>query len=47
MLMSWIPSIIALVAAVVMALYPLNQQKMDEINEELDARRAREKNSIA
>ena len=42
MLMSWIPSVIALIAAAVMWLYPLTQQKMDEINAELDARRARE-----
>jgi GPH family glycoside/pentoside/hexuronide:cation symporter len=42
MLMSWIPSVIALLAAAVMWLYPLTQQKMDEINAELDARRARE-----
>ena len=31
MLMSWIPAIIALIAAGVMTLYPLNQNKMDEI----------------
>jgi GPH family glycoside/pentoside/hexuronide:cation symporter len=42
MLMSWIPSIIAIVAAAVMALYPLNQSKMDDINAELDARRSKE-----
>jgi GPH family glycoside/pentoside/hexuronide:cation symporter len=42
MLMSWIPSVIALLAAAVMWLYPLTQPKMDEINAELDARRARE-----
>jgi GPH family glycoside/pentoside/hexuronide:cation symporter len=47
MLMSWIPSIIALIAAVIMAIYPLNQQKMDEINAELDGRRANEKSPIA
>ena len=46
MLMSWVPSIIALIAAAVMALYPLDQQKMDEINAELDARRANESNRI-
>ncbi len=37
--------LIALLAAVVMALYPLNQQKMDEISAELDARRASEHNA--
>jgi GPH family glycoside/pentoside/hexuronide:cation symporter len=42
MLMSWIPSVIALIAAAVMWLYSLTQQKMDDINAELDARRARE-----
>jgi GPH family glycoside/pentoside/hexuronide:cation symporter len=42
MLMSWIPAIIALMAAVVMTLYPLNQKKMDEITIELSNRRAKE-----
>jgi glycoside/pentoside/hexuronide:cation symporter, GPH family len=42
MLMSWIPTIITLVAAAVMALYPLDQKKMDEITIELNARRAKE-----
>jgi glycoside/pentoside/hexuronide:cation symporter, GPH family len=42
MLMSWIPSVIALLAAVVMWFYPLSQAKMDEINKELDSRRAKE-----
>jgi GPH family glycoside/pentoside/hexuronide:cation symporter len=42
MLMSWIPSVIALLAAVVMWFYPLSQSKMDEVNTELDRRRARE-----
>lgn len=40
MLMSWIPTIIALIAAGVMTLYPLNQKKMDEITLELGKRRA-------
>jgi len=40
MLMSWIPAMVALLAAVLMTIYPLNQSKMDEINVELDARRA-------
>jgi GPH family glycoside/pentoside/hexuronide:cation symporter len=41
MLMSWIPTIIALLAAAVMTLYPLNQKKMDEITIELNNRRAK------
>jgi GPH family glycoside/pentoside/hexuronide:cation symporter len=42
MLMSWIPTIIALIAASIMTLYPLNQKKMDEITIELNNRRAKE-----
>ena len=42
MLMSWIPTIIALIAAGVMTLYPLTQKKMDEITIELCNRRAKE-----
>jgi GPH family glycoside/pentoside/hexuronide:cation symporter len=42
MLMSWIPAVIALIAAGVMTLYPLNQKKMDEITSELNDRRAKE-----
>jgi GPH family glycoside/pentoside/hexuronide:cation symporter len=42
MLMSWIPTIIALISAVVMTLYPLNQKKMDNITIELNNRRAKE-----
>jgi GPH family glycoside/pentoside/hexuronide:cation symporter len=42
MLMSWIPTIITLIAAAVMTLYPLNQRKMDEITIELNNRRAKE-----
>jgi glycoside/pentoside/hexuronide:cation symporter, GPH family len=41
MLMSWIPTVIALIAAGVMTLYPLNQKKMDEITIELNNRRTR------
>ena len=41
MLMSWIPAIVALIAAGVMTLYPLNQKKMDEITIELNNRRAK------
>jgi GPH family glycoside/pentoside/hexuronide:cation symporter len=40
MLMSWIPTIITLIAAGVMTLYPLNQKKMDDITIELNRRRA-------
>jgi glycoside/pentoside/hexuronide:cation symporter, GPH family len=42
MLMSWIPTIIALIAAGFMTLYPLNQKKMDAITLELNSRRAKE-----
>jgi glycoside/pentoside/hexuronide:cation symporter, GPH family len=40
MLMSWIPTIIALAAAALMSFYPLNQEKMDDITVELNNRRA-------
>jgi glycoside/pentoside/hexuronide:cation symporter, GPH family len=40
MLMSWIPTIIALIAAALMTLYPLNQTKMNEITIELNRRRS-------
>jgi len=42
MLMSWIPTIIAIIAAGFMTLYPLNQKKMDAITIELNNRRAKE-----
>ncbi len=42
MLMSWIPTIIALIAAGLMTLYPLDQKKMDDITIELENRRANE-----
>lgn len=42
MLMSWIPTLIALIAAALMTIYPLDQQKMDEITIELNKRRAGE-----
>jgi glycoside/pentoside/hexuronide:cation symporter, GPH family len=45
MLMSWIPAVIALIAAGVMTLYPLNQKKMDEITIELNNRRVRAQQS--
>jgi len=41
MLMSWIPTIITMLAAGIMTLYPLNQKKMDEITIELNNRRAK------
>lgn len=42
MLMSWIPAIIAIVAAVVMIIYPLTQSKLDLITHELSNRREKE-----
>lgn len=42
MLMSWIPTIVAVITAGVMALYPLDQDKMDAITLELNNRRAKE-----
>ena len=42
MLMSWIPTIVAIITAAVMALYPLDQAKMDNITLELNNRRAKE-----
>ena len=42
MLMSWVPAIITLIGAAFMFLYPLDQNKLDEITIELNARRAKE-----
>lgn len=42
MLMSWIPAIIAFVAAGVMMLYPLNKTKMDIITSDLNLKRSTE-----
>jgi GPH family glycoside/pentoside/hexuronide:cation symporter len=42
MLMSWIPAIVAIIAALFMTLYPLNRDKMDEITTELNKRRTKE-----
>ncbi|MDO5971283.1 MFS transporter [Flavivirga aquimarina] len=42
MLMSWIPSIIALIAAGLMFFYPLNQKTLDTVTLELNARRESE-----
>ena len=41
MLMSWIPTIITVITAGIMTLYPLDQKKMDEITIELNNRRAK------
>ncbi len=46
MLMSWIPALIALSAAILMTLYPLTQLKLDEITAELQNRRAIEKTNV-
>jgi len=42
MLMSWIPTIITFIAAGLMTLYPLDQEKMDKITIELNLKRANE-----
>jgi len=42
MLMSWVPAIVAVVAAVVMLIYPLTQSKLDLITHELNARREKQ-----
>jgi GPH family glycoside/pentoside/hexuronide:cation symporter len=39
MLMSWVPAVIAILAAVVMIIYPLTQSKLDLITHELNTRR--------
>jgi len=39
MLMSWIPSLVAIICAAVMLFYPLNKEKMDVITEDLELRR--------
>lgn len=45
MLMSWIPAVLALLAAVIMWFYPLSQEKMDMITMELQQRRTLEQNN--
>jgi GPH family glycoside/pentoside/hexuronide:cation symporter len=45
MLMSWIPALITVVAAIFMLIYPLNQKKIDEVTTELNNRRLLENNS--
>ncbi|WP_282123328.1 MFS transporter [Algibacter mikhailovii] len=42
MLMSWVPAIIAIIAAGLMMVYPLTQNKLDEITTELNNRRLSE-----
>jgi len=42
MLMSWLPALVALLAAALMWMYPLTQEKMDEITHELAERRLQE-----
>jgi GPH family glycoside/pentoside/hexuronide:cation symporter len=42
MLMSWVPAVIAILTAVVMTLYPLNQNELNNITIELNRRRAKE-----
>lgn len=42
MLMSWVPAVVAMVAAMGMLLYPLDQNKMDKITTELGERRKQE-----
>jgi len=40
MLMSWVPALIALFGALFMTLYPLDQDKIEEVTEELNRRRS-------
>lgn len=40
MLMSWIPSIVAVIAAIFMTLYPLSKEQMDIITKDLNDKRA-------
>lgn len=42
MLMSWIPSLVAVLGAIVIFLYPLTNSKMDEITSDLAKRRSAE-----
>ena len=42
MLMSWVPTVIAFVAAIFMTLYPLDQETTEEVTEELNRRRSDE-----
>jgi GPH family glycoside/pentoside/hexuronide:cation symporter len=44
MLMSWVPALIAILGAIFMSIYPLNQNKMNEITTELSRRRLVEGN---
>ncbi|WP_281613775.1 MFS transporter [Flammeovirga sp. SubArs3] len=47
MLMSWVPSLIAVLAAALMMLYPLDDDKLSEITTELSNRRIQEKNQAS
>lgn len=47
MLMSWVPAVVAVIAAAFMTLYPLNDQYLAEINEELNNRRSNEKENTS
>ena len=42
MLMSWVPAVITVIAAIFMLIYPLNQKKIDEVTTELNNRRLKE-----
>jgi GPH family glycoside/pentoside/hexuronide:cation symporter len=42
MLMSWVPAVIAILGALFMTIYPLSQNKMNEITTELSRRRVEE-----
>ncbi|TRX65675.1 MFS transporter [Flammeovirga kamogawensis] len=42
MLMSWIPAVIAVITAVLMLIYPLGDEKLSEISQELNRRRLQE-----
>ena len=42
MLMSWVPALLCMIAAVLMAIYPINQKRQEEITLELEKRRAEE-----
>ena len=46
MLMSWIPTIVALIGAITMMFYPLSKKMMNKISEELEERRRLEKSVV-
>ncbi|AZQ65123.1 MFS transporter [Flammeovirga pectinis] len=45
MLMSWVPAVIAVITAVLMLIYPLGDEKLSEISQELNRRRLQESNN--